>query len=246
MGKLRFADRTRTRLRTCWAAPFVTARLARSRSVLTLLPSLTLSRVLRVLRCSTHHREGSHLRQVHDLSLPSFFHADLPRRTSWNQTTIDLGEAFLGRLFLCHPALFLVDGRRARESAGRMRRRQRVDHEDRHRAVLPPDLKPLWPLRGLEHRPALRARREPDPCSHPHVRPRRRLRRGAVLAMLEIRRSQSCAPASSRSGPCSRPTSARAATHRSWSAATSRTYIATATCVVGPYALLGADCTPQP
>jgi glucoamylase len=99
MGKLRCADRMRPRLRTCWAASFVTARLARSRSALTRPTfSLTFARSA-CPSCSTHHSEGSHLRQVHSLFLSYFLHADLPRRTSWNQTTIDLGEAFSGRTF---------------------------------------------------------------------------------------------------------------------------------------------------
>jgi hypothetical protein len=91
----------------------------------------------------------------------------------------------------------------------------------------------LRTLCGLKPRPALRARREPGPRSHPHVRPRRRLRRVHIPAMLRTRRSSTCAPTSSRS----RPTPPWAPTRRSWSAATSRTCIATATYVAGPYAL---------
>jgi hypothetical protein len=126
------------------------------------LPPLLVLCILLVLHAPLSHREGPQLRHVHSPSLPHCLHADLPRRTSWNQSMIDR-DAFW-------PPVLLLSGN-AREVAGRMRRRQRVDHENGHRAVFPPDLKPLWPLRGLDHRPALRARREHGP----RFRLRRRL-----------------------------------------------------------------------
>jgi hypothetical protein len=73
---------------------------------------------------------------------------------------------------------------------------------------------PLRTLRALGHRPALRARREPGLREHPHVRPRRRLRRGDVPAMLRTRRSQAFTPMSSHSGAVFPPNAAAGADAR--------------------------------
>jgi hypothetical protein len=101
-----------------------------------------------------------------------------------------------------------------------------------HRAVHPPELlEPLRKRRDLDHR--LAARREPGPHSHPRYRPRRRLRRGDIPAMLRTSRSHNRTPTSSLLGRCSRPTPPRAATRPTWLAATSRAETATRTCVAG-------------
>jgi hypothetical protein len=100
-----------------------------------------------------------------------------------------LRKLFFARsFFMAVPA----DGRRARGVAEPMRRRrQRADSEDVQdtaRCSLQCFRELLRTLRGLEPRPVLRARRQPGPPSHPHVRPRRRLRRADIPAMLRTRR----------------------------------------------------------
>jgi hypothetical protein len=90
-----------------------------------ILPPLLVLRVPPVFTLhSIIERNLSYVMYMLSLSISDSLHTSLPCKTSWNQGAIDLGVTFFGHPFLCHPPLFLVDRRLAREVSGHMRRRQ--------------------------------------------------------------------------------------------------------------------------
>jgi hypothetical protein len=178
------------------------------------LPSPPLSRILCVLHTPRDQRNQSVPRHVHSLSPPYFLSADFSRRNNWIQNMIDLGEAVFSRPIFMRTVQHCA----SRTGAALVKSPSPCGDASAWTAKTDTALCSLQIFRNpsgrfmAEYRPAFRARREPGPRSHPHVRLRRRLRRRDVPAMLRTKRLRTCVPMSSLLGPCSRPTPPRVPT----------------------------------